>query len=84
MNSLKMFTICEICPVRHLKAEKIGVIKSASSLCEILCFFPISQIWSNDIFPSTGTRKGTNMFDGPANLKGPFPTLMQCGRLFLF
>ena len=80
-----MFTICEICPVRHLKAKKkIGAIKSASSLCEILCFFPISQIWFNDIFPSTGTRKGTNMFDGPANLKGPFPTLMQCGRLFLF
>ena len=32
LKSLKIFTICEICPVNHLKSEKIGVAKAVSSL----------------------------------------------------
>ena len=51
------------------KPKKIGVIQAVSSLFEILCFLPLFQIWSYELFLSTGTRKGTNMFDGPANLR---------------
>ena len=46
VKSLKIFTVCEICPVDHLKAEKIGVTRAVSSLFAILCFLPLSQIWS--------------------------------------
>ena len=45
MKSLKIVTVCENCPADHLKAEKI-----VPSLFAILCFFPLSQIWSNDFF----------------------------------
>ena len=50
MKSLKMFTICEICPADHLKAKKIGVAGAVSSLFASLCFLPPSQIWSCDFF----------------------------------
>ena len=63
-----MFIICEICPADHLKVGKKGVTKAVSSLFAILCHLFLSQIWSYEFFLSKGTRKGTNMFNGPANL----------------
>ena len=42
--------------------------KAVSSLFAILCFLLLSQIWPFEFVLSTGTRKGTNMFNGPANL----------------
>ena len=51
------------------KPKKIGVSRAVSSLFAILCFLPRSQIWSNEFFLSTGTRKGTSMFNGPENLR---------------
>ena len=50
MKSLKMFTIFEICPADHLKAKKIGVAEAVSSPFAILCFVPLSQIWSYEFF----------------------------------
>ena len=67
MKSLKIFTICGNCPADNLKAQKIGVANAVSLLFAVLCFLPPSQIWSYDF--SIGTRKGTNMFNGPANLR---------------
>ena len=69
MKSLKMFTTCEICPADHLKVGKKGVTKAVSSLFAILCYLSLSQIWSYELFLSTGTRKGTNMFNSPTNLR---------------
>ena len=68
MKSFKMFIICEICPADHLKVGKKGVTKALSSLFSILCHLFLSQIWSYEFFLSKDTRKGTNMFNGPANL----------------
>ena len=48
--------------------KKIGVTEVVSSLFAILCFLSLSQIWSYS-FLSTGIRKGTNMFNGPKNLR---------------
>ena len=45
VKSLKIFTICEICPPDHLKAEKIGVTEEVSLLFVIFCLLPLSQIW---------------------------------------
>ena len=42
--------------------------KAVSSLFAILSFLLLSQIWPFEFVLSTGTRKGTNMFNGPANL----------------
>ena len=53
----------------HLKAEKIGVTEAVSTLFVILCFLPLSQIWSYQFLLSTGTGEGTNMFNGLENLK---------------
>ena len=69
VKSLKIFTICEICPPDHLKAEKIGVTEEVSSLFVIFCLLPLSQIWPYEFFLSTGTRKGTDLFNGPANFR---------------
>ena len=71
MKSVKVFTVCEICPANHLKAEKNRVTKAVSSLFSILCFLRLSQIWSYEFFffLSTGTKKGTNIFNSPANLR---------------
>ena len=44
VKSLKISTICEICPPDHLKAEKIGVTEEVSSLFVIFCLLPLSQI----------------------------------------
>ena len=41
------------CPADYLKPEKIGVTKAVSSLFAILCFLPLSQIWSSDFLLST-------------------------------
>ena len=38
------------------------------AICNFFVFFPLFQIWSKEFFSSTGIRKGTNMFSGPANL----------------
>ena len=46
MKSVKVFTVCEICPANHLKAEKNRVIKAVSSQFQFLCFLRLSQIWS--------------------------------------
>ena len=62
-------SICENCLADHLKTKKIGVTKAVSSLFAILCFLPLSQNWSYELFLSTGTRKGSNMFNCPANLR---------------
>ena len=35
----------------------------------ILCFLPLSQIWSYEFFLLTGTRKDTNMLNSSANLR---------------
>ena len=51
---------------RSFRSPKI-VTKAVFSLFSFLCFLPLSQIWSYEIFLSTGTREGTNMFNGPAN-----------------
>ena len=61
MNSLKIFTIC---PADHLKAGKIGVTKAVSTLYAILCFLKFGLM---KFILSSGTKKGTNMFDGPPN-----------------
>ena len=61
MKSLKMFTICEICPADHLKAKKIGVAGAVSSLFAILCFLPLSQIWSCDFFYQLGLRRALSL-----------------------
>ena len=50
------------------KSEKREVKKAVSSLFAILCYLPLSQIWSYELFLSTGAREGTNMFNGPTNL----------------
>ena len=50
MKSVKVFTVCEICPANHLKAEKNRVTKAVSSLFSILCFLRLSQIWSYEFF----------------------------------
>ena len=68
-NLALILKICENCPTNHLKAEKIGVKEAISSLFAILCFLPLPQIWSYEFLLSTGTGEGTNMFNGPANLK---------------
>ena len=65
----KILKICENFPTDHLKAEKIGVKEAISSLFATLCFLPLPQIWSYEFLLSTGTGEGTNMFNGPANLK---------------
>ena len=51
------------------KLEKREVTKAVSSLFAILCNLCLSQIWSCELFLSTGTRKGINMFNGPTNLR---------------
>lgn len=48
--------------------KKIGVIEAVFSLFAILCFLPLSKIWYYAFF-STGTRKGTNVFNVSANLR---------------
>ena len=50
VKSLKIFTICEICPPDHLKAEKIGVTEEVSSLFVIFCLLSLSQIWPYEYF----------------------------------
>ena len=65
----KILKICGNFLTDHLKAEKIGVKEAISSLLAILCFLPLPQIWSYEFLLSTGTGEGTNMFNGPANLK---------------
>ena len=69
MKSLKIFTSCGNCPDNHLKAEKNRVRKAIFLLFAVLCFLPLSQIWSYEFFLLTGIRKDTNMPNGPANLR---------------
>ena len=54
---------------RTFKSLNKGVTKAVSSLFAILCFLRLSQIWPDEYFLPTGTRKGTKMFNGPANLR---------------
>ena len=54
---------------RSFKSWRERVTKAVSSLFTIFCYLSPSQIWSYELFLSTGTRKGTNMFNGPTNLR---------------
>ena len=49
--------------------KKNRVRKEIFLLFGILCFLPLSQIWSYEFFLLTGTRKDTNMLNGSANLR---------------
>ena len=64
MKYFKMFIICEICPADHLKVGEKGLQIKGSflAICNFVLSFSISNL-------STGTRKGTNMFNGPTNLR---------------
>ena len=69
MESLKIFPSCENCPADHLKAKKKWAKKcNFLAICGFVFSFSISNlvIW---IFLCTGTRKDTNMLNGPANLR---------------
>ena len=69
MESLKIFPSCENCPADHLKAKKKWTKKcNFLAICGFVFSFSISNlvIW---IFLLTGTRKDTNMLNGPANLR---------------
>ena len=68
LSSICFSEICEIFPANYLSAENNRGSKAVFSLFAILCFLLLSQIWPFEFFLSTGTRKGTNMFNGPANL----------------
>ena len=71
MKSLKIFTIFENCPADRLKVEKkLGSQRHFFPLFSILCFLPLSQIWSYEFFFFYQQALGrTNMFNGPANLR---------------
>ena len=47
--------------------KKIGVANAVSLLFAIFWCLPPSPTWSYEFILSTGTRKGTNMFNGPEN-----------------
>ena len=64
-----MFTICEIFPADHLKVGEKGLQRQFPRYLQFFCYLSPSQIWSYELFLSTGTRKGTNMFNGPTNLR---------------
>ena len=68
MKSLKMFTICEICPADHLKAEK-GYMGSLHAICNFVFSFLYLKFGLMNFFCLlTDTRKGTHMFSSPAIL----------------
>ena len=70
MESLKIFTIFNICPADHLKPKKRGYCKSSFlALCNFVFSSTISNLVLRIFFLSTGTKKGTNMFNSPANLR---------------
>ena len=50
VKSLKIFTSCGNCPDNHLKAEKNRVRKAIFLLFAVVCFLPLSQIWSYEFF----------------------------------
>ena len=68
VRSLKMFTICAICPADHLKAKKNWVAEAVSSLFTILCFLLYLKFGPMN-FLKTGRRKDRNMFNNQTNLK---------------
>ena len=68
VKSFKIFTMCEICPADHSKAEKMRVTKAVSSLFANVCRFPLSHIWSYENYQIPGTRWGTNRLNAPPNL----------------
>ena len=69
MKSLKMFTICEICPADHLKAEK-GLHGQFARYLQFCVFFLYLKFGLMNFFCLlTDTRKGTHMFSSPANLR---------------
>ena len=73
VNSLKIFTLCEIYPANHLDdhldgKKNRGFKGSFLAIC-IFCFLRLAQIWWYEFFLSTGTRKCTNIFFGPENLR---------------
>ena len=70
MKSLKIFTItCNVCLAEHLKAYTKGLQRQFPHYLQFCFFFRPSKIWPDEYFLSTGTRKGTKMFNGSANLR---------------
>ena len=61
---LCLFTICEIFPADHLKSEKKVV--TDFKFCVLFVYLKFVPTIS---FLSTGITRGTNMFNGPANLR---------------
>ena len=62
MKSLKMFTICEICPADHLKQRQFP---RHLQFCVLFLYLKFGLM----NFLSTGTKKGTK-FNGPAIFLG--------------
>ena len=71
VKSLKIITISEICPVDQLKSKrkKQGLQRQFSPLFAILCFLPLSQIWSYEFFIYQQALGRAQMFNSPANLR---------------
>ena len=71
VKSLKIITISEICPVDQLKSKrkKQGLQRQFSPLFAILCFLPLSQIWSYEFFIYQQVLGRAQMFNSPANLR---------------
>ena len=64
-----MFTICEMFPADHVKAEKKqGFRWLFPRYLQFCVFFLYLKFGPINVFLSTGTRKSTNMFNGLANL----------------
>ena len=69
-NLSKGCTICENCPVDYLKADKSkGLQKQFLSYLQFCAFSLYFKFGLKIFFLSTGTRKGTNMFNVRTNLR---------------
>ena len=65
-----MFTIFNICPADHLKPKKKRILqKQFPRFVQFCVFFHYLKFGLTNFFLSTGTKKGTNMFNSPANLR---------------
>ena len=69
MKYFKMFIICEICPADHLKVGEKGLQRQFPRFLQFCVIFLYLKFGAMNFFLSTCTRKGTNMFNGPTNLR---------------
>ena len=79
VKSLKIFTICEICPPDHLKAEKIGVTEEVSRFkgawAELICqaskqrcwWLPPAPLFGGILTPLTLVWRHINSAHAPLN-----------------